>query len=135
MKKLLLGLMLLVGLTGFSQSKLLYVYNSGDSQGIEFTHDLDAYGAKEHPWEIGFGLTGCGDLNTGYLILGQKITKYVTLAGKVGGYSSDRCCGDNAHIYYGGTTYLQLNGDKEGFILGMGVDNIHNLTVGLGYKF
>lgn len=134
MKKLLLGLMLLVGLMGFSQTKILGIYNTGKACGAEALWTINHVEEAPHVYSIGLGLMG-GDVNALYFIAAKDINKYFSVGGKVGSSSLDSLCDKDSRLYYGTVSYLQLTGNKEGLVLGLGYDNLRNYTFGLGYKF
>ena len=136
MKKLLLLAILMFSLAGFSQVKVLFVHNTADSNGFEAIYDLDAWASKPHAYELGIGATGGPWFHTLYGIANQKVTKYFSVGAKLGAWSGARHSFDDCtRLYYGATSYLQLNGAEKGFVLGFGADNREHLTFGIGYKF
>jgi len=133
MKKLLLGLMLLVCLSGFSQTKILGVYNTGNSTGAEAIFSFKPL--EERVYSLGAGITGGNNFKTEYGILTQDVTKNFSIGGKVGGWNP---CGhgqNNTYLYYGTVAYLQFTGKDKGWVLGTEYDNLKHFSFGLGYKF
>jgi hypothetical protein len=142
MKRVLfLGALLLMSITSFSQAKFVAVHNSGRSNGAEITYCLKDTIGNLHRFDLGGGATfaegnAAGrNFNSAYAILGNQVAKYFTVGAKAGGYIPNPAHNSNIYLYYGAVSYLQFSGKNEGFILGLGFDNLRYTTVGLGYKF
>lgn len=138
-KMLLLGAILLISITSFGQAKFVAVHNSGRSNGAEITYCLKDTIGNLHRFDLGAGATfaegGGRNFTSAYGILANGVTKYFTVGAKVGGYTPNPAHNDNIYLYYGAVSYLQFSGVRDGFVVGLGFDNLRYTTVGLGYKF
>jgi len=138
---LLLGAILLISITSFGQAKFVAVHNSGRSNGAEITYCLKDTIGDIHRFDLGGGATFAEgsasgrNFNSAYAIFGNQVTKYFTVGAKVGGYIPNPAHNANIYLYYGAVSYLQITGKADGFVLGLGFDNLRYTTVGLGYKF
>jgi hypothetical protein len=142
MKKMLfLGAILLISITSFGQAKFVAVHNSGRSNGAEITYCLKDTIGNLHRFDLGAGATfaegsAAGrNFGSAYGIVANRVAKYFNVGAKVGGYIPNPAHNSNIYLYYGAVSYLQFSGKEQGFVLGLGFDNLRYTTIGLGYQF